>query len=678
MKKLILILTILISGNAFCNKIDTIPAKSNITDVTVFFNGAQITRHAELNVNKGKHLVIMDKLPQEINSQSIQVNGITDCKILSVKHQLNYQNENKKGTEELDAENKIKAQELKIKELKNKLNVFDLEEKLLLDNSLLRKKDEGSAISEIKEAADFYRTRLNEIRQGKLDLLTTLDAAKIEIQKLYSQLNELTAKKHKTYSQILVTLDCEKNTSANLIFSYYISSAGWEPLYDFRVDDITKPLSIVYNANVYQSSGEDWNNVNIKLSTNNPSLSGNIPELNTWYLGNRNPFPIGKIEKGISTLKGRVLDDKTNEGIPFANVEIIKGNKLIGGATTDFDGQYTIKPIQSGIYNIKTTFIGYTPAQINNVSLAPDKITFLDFNMKAMETELCEDVIVDYKIPLINKENTASGATVTVEGISKMPNRSADIIATSVGGVYSGTENIRGARNNETAYFVDERKSKREVETSNYISNTLKTAVANLEYAIEIPYTIPSDGENYSLKIKEVSLPVDYVYHAIPKLDNDAFLIAEIQDWTQLNLLSGKSSIYYQGTFTGESNIDVDQASDTLKISLGRDNNIIVKREGNKRMIDKRIIGNSIKETIGWDITVKNNKNTKIKITVDDQYPLSERKSILIEQLESTNAKIDEKTGKLTWELELEPNEKKVLTYKYSVKYPKYENLMIE
>ena len=155
----------------------------------------------------------------------------------------------------------------------------------------------------------------------------------------------------------------------------------------------------------------------------------------------------------------------------------------------------------------------------------------------------------------------------------------------------------------------------------------MKATVTNLEYIIDLPYSIPSDGEDYSIKIKDVSLPVSYVYYTIPKLDNDVFLTAEIRDRTQLNLLSGKSGIYYQGTFTGESAIDADQASDTLSVSLGRDNNILVNREGNKALFDKRVLGNYIREVIGWNITVKNNKNTKVKITVEDQFPISERKS---------------------------------------------------
>lgn len=677
MKKLIIIMTFLISKNAF--SIDTLNVKSKITDVTVFFSGAQITRSTELKINAGKHIIKIDNLPQELNPQSIQVAKISNCKILSVKHLLNYKNENKKTSEELVLESKIDAEEFKIKAVKNKLNVFDLEEKLLLDNSILKNKDDGSSINEIKLAADFYRVRINEIRQGKLNLFVDLESLKKKIQEFYLQLNVLTASKRKTFSQIFVTIECTKELSEKLNLTYYTASAGWEPLYDFRVEDINQPLVIVYNANVYQSSGEDWNSVNIKLSNNNPTLSGNKPELMTWYLGRKVSNQNESKTKGQSTLKGRVLDSKTNEALPFANLAVYQGNKIITNVTTDIDGQYTIKPIQSGVYNVKVSYVGYNSTQINNIRLDPNKITFQDFKLNG-GVSLQEVEIVEYNAPLIDPD-TKSGSTVTREDYQALASKDINSVSATTAGVfqseYGSTINVRGGRSDAQFSYIDNQKVIGG-ELSNDITNTLKTTVANLEYVIEIPFTIPSDGEDYSIKIKDVSLPVNYVFNSIPKLDKDAFLTAEISNWTQLNLLSGKSSIYYQGTFTGESFIDANNANDTLNISLGRDKNTIVIREGNKQMIDKRIVGNTVKETIAWDITVRNNKSSKIKMVILDQFPVSEKKSIEVELLESSSANVNPKKGKLTWELQIEPNEKKVLSYKYSVKYPKDINLLTE
>lgn len=667
MKKLAMLFAILLSGNTYSNPIDTLKVVSKISDVTVFFSGAQITRHVDLKIAKGKKMILVGNLPLEINPQSIQVNKISGCKTISVKHQLEYGGNSKKGKEELDLENQIKLKQQNIKELKNQINVYEIEEKILLDNSKLGKANEGTSITEIKAGADFYRQRLNEIRKGRLNLLSELEIVNDDISQIYARINRLLSERSKIISQILIAVDAEKEISTKLILSYYVPSAGWTPLYDFRVEDITGPLSIVYNANVYQSSGEDWKNVRVKLSTTNPSLSGDVPELSTWYLGRKMQSSISAPIYGAATLKGVVLDKTTKEPIPFANIVIEMGNTMITGTTSDFDGRYTIKPITPGRYDIKVSFVGYKPTMITGVTVKANQITFSDIEMEQLVLNIEGIVVTDYKVPLINKDHTSVGATVTSEEISKMSSRSSEVIATNVGGVYSDGNKFK------KSYDISG-----SIATTDYLSNTLKSTITNLEYEIDLPYTIPSDGQDYPIKIKEVGLPVDYVYHAIPKLDKDAFLIADIREWESLNLLSGKSSIYYQGTFTGESVIDADQASDTISISLGRDHNILVNREGNKNIFDKKILGNNVKEEIGWDITVKNNRNTKARIIVEDQFPVSERKSITVEHLSAPNAKVDDKTGKITWEIELNPNEKKVLTYSYTVKYPRYESLMLE
>ncbi|HAH58055.1 MAG TPA: hypothetical protein DCL86_07900 [Bacteroidales bacterium] len=653
MRNLIFILALLAAGNAYSNSIDTIKVETTIPDVTVFLNGAQISRQANLNIPKGKHLLLIGRLPQGLNPQSIQMNEIADCKTLSVKHQLEYNNDRVKGKQELSVESQIKDKELKIKEIKNKVSVFEIEEKILLDNSKLGKPGEGSPVSEIKAAADFYRLRLNEIRQSKLVLLNELEQINEEIQKLYTGLNKLITEKRKTYSQLLIVVECEKAVSAKLSFSYYISSAGWEPMYDFRVDEVNKPLSIVYNANVFQSSGEDWNNVKVKLSTSNPSLSGEVPQLEPWYLGRWYAPALSKTAPGASTLKGGVFDAETNEAIPFVNVIVETGGRQVAGTASDFDGRYTIKPLAPGVYDVRATFVGYQPIVISGVVVRPNQITFSDIRMKPAAINIESYEVADYMVPLMDKEKRAVGATVTSQEMRKLSGRAAGV-------------DVTGSRHNMDAV------------TTNFLSNSLKSTVVNLEYVIDMPYTILSDGEDYSIRIKEVSLPGNYVYHAVPKLENDVFLTAEIPDWEALNLLSGKTSIYYQGTFTGESAIDAEQASDTLSISLGRDHNVLVSREGNKKLMDKRIIGSNYKEVVGWDITVKNNRNSKIKIVVEDQFPVSERKSIVVEQRTADGAKVDEKTGKITWELELNPGEKKVLTYSYSVKYPKTDQLILD
>ena len=250
------------------------------------------------------------------------------------------------------------------------------------------------------------------------------------------QLNKITSEKHKAYTQVLIAVECEKETSSTLIFTYYISSAGWEPLYDFRVDDITRPLSIDYNANVFQSSGEDWKNVKITLSTSNPSLSGEVPELNTWYLGrNYIPRTDNTSMGGVCTLKGKVIDRETKEPIPFVNIIVEKSGQQVGGTTSDFDGNFTIKPIQPGLYNMVASFVGYKPVLVTRLIMKSDQITFQNIEMEPTAIEIQSYEVVDYKVPLIDKDKTSVGATMTSEETSRMPNRSANATAITVRGL---------------------------------------------------------------------------------------------------------------------------------------------------------------------------------------------------------------------------------------------------
>ena len=86
-----------------------------------------------------------------------------------------------------------------------------------------------------------------------------------------------------------------------------------------------------------------------------------------------------------------------------------------------------------------------------------------------------------------------------------------------------------------------------------------------------MPYTIPSDGKNHQVGVQEQELTSSYKYYCTPKLDLDAFLFAQVTGWEGLNLLAGPAYIYFEGTYVGESLLDLAGVGDTLDISLGRD-----------------------------------------------------------------------------------------------------------
>lgn len=157
-------------------------------------------------------------------------------------------------------------------------------------------------------------------------------------------------------------------------------------------------------------------------------------------------------------LRGKVYEKGNREPIAFANIVVEVGGSVVGGATSNFDGEYDINPIPPGRYDLKATFVGYQPVHITNVQITGNQITFYDIQMDGGSIDLETVEIIEYKIPLISKDQTTSGASITAEEISKMPNRSADAVAATVGGVFSADGergNVRGARSDATALYID-------------------------------------------------------------------------------------------------------------------------------------------------------------------------------------------------------------------------------
>ena len=157
------------------------------------------------------------------------------------------------------------------------------------------------------------------------------------------------------------------------------------------------------------------------------------------------------------TLKGIVNDVMTGEPIPFANVVLEKGGNQYAGTTTDFDGKYTIKPIEPGNYSVKATFVGYQTVEITGVIISANKITFQDVQLQE-GVALGEIKIIEYKKPLLDQDNL-SGETKTAEEIVALPTRSVASVASTTAGIYQKDEgdavNMRGSRENATAYYVD-------------------------------------------------------------------------------------------------------------------------------------------------------------------------------------------------------------------------------
>jgi len=650
MKKLSILLSVLLLS-FFLSATDT-KIKSEVSSVVIYFEGAFVTRSAETVLQSGSSEIILADLSTHLDPRSIQVSSSEFVKILSVTHRISI-NEKDKSTEANMLSDQKKTIQYDKLALEKKIEVLDVEKKLLLSNSDFSSSESGVNLDELKLASEFFRLRMDEIEMKKLDLKRKINKYEDEIEEITISISELNNFKPEPTSEVVVKLNADQAGKCKLQIKYFVSSATWTPSYNIRVDDLSKELKLEVNAQVQQRTGEDWDHVNLTLSTSNPNMDQTKPEFIAWYLDRVNMQVISYNKAlGENTLSGKIVDAATNEAIPFANVVFERRGNMYAGGTSDYNGNYSFKSVSYGFYDLKVSYVGYQPLIYENIQFNSNQ-NYFHIRMSPSACELESFVISSYEV-------------------AKMPNRNVNGIAATAGGVFSFDDderNIRGARSDANDVVIQH---------ENYIPLQMNNTPLFVNYEIEIPYSIPSNGKNYDVHVKDILVEAEYEHYCFPKADPDAFLIARITEWDKMNLIPGVSNVFYEGTYMGSTFLNPKVTEDTLEISIGRDRNVIVTREKINEEKGKQIIGSKVKEIQGYKFLIRNSKNTKINISIIDQYPLHINNKIEVESIELSEAELNEENGMLKWRLSVDPYKTQELKFKYSIKYQKYSVVFME
>lgn len=246
-------------------------------------------------------------------------------------------------------------------------------------------------------------------------------------------------------------------------------------------------------------------------------------------------------------------------------------------------------------------------------------------------------------------------------------------------------------------YYSDNQKNNQIIELEGYVQNIISDDIStggildsdisyteidvpelSAEFIIEQKYSIPSDDKPYIVDIDKFILPATYKHYAVTKLDKGVFLLGQITGWQDLNLVDAFANIYFNGTYLGQSIIKTRNVKDTLDLSLGRDEKVMVTRTKLKKFSSKQLIGSKLKETLSYELTVKNNRKIPVDIEINDQIPISQNSEIEIKIIETSEAQYNPVNGKLTWMLNLKSGELKKMILTFSIKYPKNMPIYIE
>ncbi len=621
----ILILSLLFSS-LYAQEIVEKEVKSTVNSVTVFLEGAQITRKQSVQIPKGNSVVKFVNLSPFIDAKSVQVKAEGDLTVLSVNHQQNYLEKPGKSKELTELEKLLEVIEDKIKKENTYLSIINEELAFLHENRNIGGKNEQVNILNLQQASDFYSRRLTALKMQEIERDKTLSELNSQKADLQNQINTLSGKREFPTGEILVKVNAGQANSFPIEISYMVANAGWFPSYDIRAKNINEPIQLIYKANVKQDTKVDWKDVKLKFSSATPNVSGVAPQLIPYFL-NYNTLP-PTYKAAPNSVSGKVFES-SGEPLPGANVKV-EGTTI--ATVTDIEGNYSIT-IPNNSNQLTYSFIGFDSQTL------PISGAVMNVALKESEMALDEVVVVGYG----SKRKVSDLLQGLAPGISK---EKSQITIRGMSSLAIPTVQVK----NQTT----------------------------VDFEINTPYSIKSDNKNYLVDMSFYEVPAFYQYYSVPKIDRDAFLIANMIDWEKYNLLEGEANVFFEDTYVGKTLLDVRYASDTLELSLGRDKQVTVKREKVKDYTTKQFLGNKKEDTRTWKTTIKNNKNQAINMILLDQVPVPTIQEIEVSVQNTSGAKQNNETGEIKWEFELAPNATKEFDLKYSVKYPKNKNLIVE
>jgi uncharacterized protein (TIGR02231 family) len=300
--KRIILLALLLTAQRTSFSIERQIIRSNITDVTVYTQGAQLYQKASYSAGTGITEIIIEGISPNIDPKSIQVKATGDVTILDIKHSIFYPKPVDVNLEGLPLKirNEIRVLEDSIKllgydlqDLNDEIEVLLAAKTILLKNGSVNGQGKvNDSINLLKQTVDYYTMKMLEINK-KLALLGRKSSDKEDRKhRLKDRLAKL--KQHERSEnepsesdpihRINVTISAKEAVAGKINLSYLIQNAGWTPLYDLRSDGLTSKINLTYKANVFQQSGLNWENVKLNISTNDPYQNKTKPTLQPWYI----------------------------------------------------------------------------------------------------------------------------------------------------------------------------------------------------------------------------------------------------------------------------------------------------------------------------------------------------------------------------------------------------------
>lgn len=526
--------------------------KANLESARVYYDGAELTQNTQVTLPKGLSEVVITNVSDQLMENTIKVGSINDVTVMSVQFSNAY-------IEEYDNVNNsplmkplrdsIAAVEFQLEKITNAINA-DTQTINLLDRTSTSQSFANFGFTDVTKWVEYYGKKRQEVQNALFVKKKEKEVIETKWNDLKGQLT-LGGDKTERVSRgkLIVQVMSAKEGNVPFRINYATNSAQWVPSYDLRIEKVNAPIKMMYKAQVVQTSGIDWRNVRLSLTSGKLNQNYTLPTWKTWFVQYEKQNEV--VVTGYGSLSKRSIT---------GSVARISEN-----AITSYDSYESIAPALEDVsYEDRKTLAEYTTVS---------------------ESEL------------------------------------------------------------------------------------------NVTFDIAIPYSILSNGKRHSVDLNTFTISGEYRFYAAPKLDANAYLVAEIKDYGKHNLLPGQANVIYDGMNIGQTYLSTENTEEKLRLNIGKDPNISISRTLISDKSGTKTLSSKKEQTFTYEITVKNSKKEAVTVQVEDQYPISTDNSIEIVLDESPKGIVNEEKGLVTWEVQLQPNEVKKVRLSYTMKYSKDKNI---
>lgn len=266
--------------------------QGTVTEATVFQNGAMLVQTAEVKLQAGMNEVRIVGLPLNIDQNSLYIAGSECFEITGMRQELNYAGGTPVHPLVRAKMDSLEDTRFTIKTRQALKNAYSEELLMLQANRNVGGKNNIVLAEDLEEIADFFRERVKQINYLVLELNEEENELKNLASRLEKELNDLRALNRNQSREVFVQLQAKTRSTCTLTLNYFVREAAWYTYYDIRSKGSQEEVEITMKARVNQSTGVDWNNVKLMLSTGNPSLGGTMPQLGPWYVDVYDPIVV--------------------------------------------------------------------------------------------------------------------------------------------------------------------------------------------------------------------------------------------------------------------------------------------------------------------------------------------------------------------------------------------------